>query len=196
MITAAVLRDRRIAAKHTDDPDLVEAERLKARLARARDKRVPFYLSRDEFLAVCRWKLGDQYGRAARLLESSSEKRVKRTTQMAFCCKDKEVEFELAGRVTILRLLPGVGIGVASAILALCYPKRYAPLDARVWPALFDEQRSTFELADYRRYLTRLSELAAEVRAIDRKGSWSVQLVGYFAGGDDEERSASRPDQA
>ena len=196
MITAAVLKDRRIAAKHTDDPDLVEAERLKARLARARDKRVPFYLSRDEFLAVCRWKLGDQYGRAARLLESSSEKRVKRTTQMAFACKDKEVEFELSGRVTILRLLPGVGIGVASAILALCYPKRYAPLDARVWSALFDQQRSTFELADYRRYLTRLGELGAEVRAIDRKGGWSVQLVGYFAGDDDDGRSASRPDSA
>ena len=196
MITAAVLKDRRIAAKHTDDPDLVEAERLKARLARARDKRVPFYLSRDEFLAVCRWKLGDQYGRAARLLESSSEKRVKRITQMAFACKDKEVEFELAGRLTILRLLPGVGIGVASAILALCYPKRYAPLDARAWSALFDERRSTFELADYRRYLMRLSELGAEVSAIDRKGGWSVQLVGYFAGGDDERRSASRPESA
>ena len=108
------------------------------------------------------------------LLESSSEKRIKRTTQMAFACKDKEAEFELAGRVTILRLLPGVGIGVASAILALCYPKRYAPLDARVWSALFDEQRSTFELADYRRYLMRLSELAAEVKGARPQG----RLVG------------------
>jgi hypothetical protein len=42
----------------------------------------------------------------------------------------------------------------------------------------------------------RLSELGAEVSAIDRKGGWSVQLVGYFAGGDDERRSASRPESA
>jgi hypothetical protein len=183
MITAADLKDRRIAAKHVDDPDLVEAERLKARLSRARDKRVPFYLSREEFLAVCRWKLGGQYGRSAHLLESSSERRIKRTTQMAFGCKDKEVEFELAGRITVLRLLPGVSIRLASAILALCYPKRYAALDPSVWRELFDEQRSSFELADYRRFLERLSELAAEARTIDRKGGWSVQLAGYYAGG-------------
>ena len=78
---------------------ITTAERLKARLGRARDKRVPLYLSRDELLSICRWKLRDQYSRAARLLESSSEKRVKRTTQMAFACKDKDAGFELAGRL-------------------------------------------------------------------------------------------------
>lgn len=190
MIATAALRDRRLAAKHGDDPHLAEAERLKARLARARDKRVPLHLSRDEFLSICRWQLRDQYGRTAHLLESSSDKRIKRTTQMAFGCKDKEAGFELAGRVTILRLLPGVGIGVASAILALCYPKRYAPLDSGVWRALFDEDRSAFELPDYRRYLARLTELAGDVRALDPKGNWSVQLVVFFAAGDDRQPSA------
>jgi hypothetical protein len=185
MITAAALKDRRIAAKRTDDPDLKEAERLKASLARAHDKRVPFYLTRDEFLDICRWKLRDQYGRTAHLLEANSEKRIKRTTQMAFAIKDKDAEFVLAGRVTLLRLLPGVGIGVASAILALCNPKMYAPIDSRVWPALFDEERSSFELADYGRYLARLSELAEEARVLDPRGGWSVQLVDYYARGDD-----------
>jgi hypothetical protein len=189
MITAADLKDRRKAGRGTDDPVLIEAERLKARLARARDKRVPLYLSREEFLAICRWKLGDQYSRAARLLESSSEKRIKGVTLMALAFKDKDVEFELAGRLTILRLLPGVGIGVASAILALCFPKTYAAIDSGVWRALFGEPRSSFEVADYRRYLTRLSELAAEVKAIDPKGRWTVQLVGFYAVGDDGERS-------
>jgi hypothetical protein len=181
MITAADLKDRRIATRHADDPGLAEVESLKARLARARDKRVPLYLSRDEFLSICRWKLGEQYSRAARLLESNSEKRIKRTTQMAFSCKDKDAGFELAARVTILRLLPGVGMGVASAILALCYPKRYAPVDSRVWLSLFEEQRSSFEPADYERCLARLNELAAEVRTLDPKGAWTVQLVGYYA---------------
>ena len=190
MISAATLKDRRIAAKRAEDPGLVEVERLKSRLARARDKRVPLYLSREEFLAVCRWKLGDQYSRAAHALESSSEKRVKRTTQMAFTFKDKEADFELASRLTILRLLPGVGIGVASAILALCYPKRYAPLDARVWRALFDEQRGGLDLADYLRYLTRLGELVAEARTLDSKGAWSMQLVAYYCAGNDEGTAA------
>ncbi len=181
MITAADLKDRRLAARRADDPDLAVVEKLKARLARARDKRVPLFLSRDEFLGVCRWRLGDQYSRAAKLLESNSEKRIKRTTQMAFSVKDKDPGFDLTARVTILRLLPGVGIGVASAILALCYPKRYAALDARAWQALFDEQRNTFEPADYARFLARVNELVAEVKPLDPKGAWTAQLVGYFA---------------
>jgi hypothetical protein len=186
MITAATLKNRRMAAKRSDDPELAEAERLKSRLVR----RVPPCLSRDEFLDVCRWKLGDQYGRSARLLEANSQKRIKRTTQAALAFKDKKAEFELAGMVTMLRLLPGVGIGVASAILALCYPKRYAPLDPRVWQALFDEERSSFELAQYRKYLTALSELAAEARTLDPKGRWPVQLAAHYAARTDQEPSA------
>ena len=186
MTTAATLKDRRIAARHAHDPDLAEAERLKQRLVR----RVPPCLSRDEFLDICRWKLRDQYGRAARLLESSSQKRIKRTTEMALAFKDKEAEFELSGRVKTLSLLPGVGLGVASAILALSFPRKYAPIDSRVWRALFDEERSVFQLADYGRYLARLSEVAAEARALDPKGAWSVQLVAHYLARDDDELSA------
>lgn len=185
MITAATLKERRLLAKQTNDADLAETERLKARLARARDKRVPFYLTRDEFLEICRWKLRDQYARAAHPLESNSEKRVKRTTQMAFAVKDKEADFELAAQLSILSLLPGVGIGVASAILALCHPKQYAPVDARISSALFDEKQGAIELRDYRRYLVRLGELEKEVRALDPKGRWCVQLVAYYAAGGD-----------
>ena len=183
MITATVLKERRVAAKGAESPYLKEAERLKALLARVSNRRVPLHLSRGEFLRICHWKLRDQYGRAAHALESSSPKRIKRVTQMAFSLKDKEAGFELAGRLAILRLLPGVGIGVASAILALRYPKKYAPIDARVWRVLFDEERASFELADYQRYLARLNELVAEARALDPKGRWSVQLVAFHTVG-------------
>jgi len=63
----------------------------------------------------------------------------------------------------------------------LCYPKRYAPVDSRVWLSLFDEQRGSFEPVDYGRCLTRLNELAAEVKTLDPKGAWTVQLAGYYA---------------
>jgi len=183
MISAASLKDRRVAAKKKGDADLRETERMKARLSRARDRRVPFHLTKDEFLEICRWKLGDQYVRTARLLETNSERRVKRTTQLAFSVKDKDADFELDARLTILSLLPGVGIGVASAILGLCYPQRYAPLDARAWEALFDERRVSLGPAEYRRYLGRLDELKAEVKALDPKGRWTAQLVSYYAAG-------------
>jgi len=189
MISAAILKDRRLAAKAAKDADLAATEHLKARLARARDKRVPFYLGREEFLEICHWQLGDQFARAARLLESSSDRRIKRITQLAFAVKDKDADFELGARLAILRLLPGVGLGVASAILGLCNPKRFAPLDARAWQAVLDDKRGASEVADYQRYLARLGELESEVRSLDPKGRWSPQLVAYYAAG----RSDARP---
>jgi hypothetical protein len=190
VISAAILKEQRLAARKTVDPKLAEAERLKRKLARAREKRRPFYLVRDEFLDVCRRKLRDQYGRSAALFESSSPQRIKRTTHVAFAFSDPEAEFALSGRLAILCLLPGVDIGVASAILSLCHPKRYAPLEPRVWWALFAEQSGSFEVADYRRYLARLDELALELKQLDPKGGWSVQLVAYYAGVEDEEHCA------
>jgi uncharacterized membrane protein len=181
MITPEALRDSRLTAKRSKDGDLMATERLKTRLARARDKRVPFYLTQDELLEICRWKLGDQYVRSARLLESSSPKRVRRVTELAFAVKDGDPEFELGARLAILRLLPGVGLGVASAILALCWPKRFGPIDARLWQAVCDEPRDSFDTAEYRRYLSRLRELEDEVRALDGKGRWCVQLVAFYA---------------
>jgi len=181
MINAAILKERRLAAKEAKDGRVAETERLKARLARARDKRVPFYLTRDEFLEICRWQLGEQYARAAHLLEASSDRRIRRISRLAFAFKDKEAQFELAARLAILRLLPGVGLGVASAILALCHPKKYAPLDASAWQALFDEQRDGLQVSDYERYLARVGELEAEVRSLDAKGRWCPQLVAYYA---------------
>ncbi len=182
MITAQTLHERRLAAKRTKDDGLAATERLKARLARARDKRVPFHLTRDEFLEICRWKLGEQYARSSGLLEANSAKRVKRVTEQAFAVRDRDPDFELAARIAILRLLPGVGLGVASAILGLCFPKRFAPLDARLWGAVFGEHPDGLELAEYRRYLARLRELESEVKATDAKGRWCVQLVAYHAG--------------
>ncbi len=182
MITAQNLRDSRLAAKRSKDGDLADTERLMARLARARDKRVPFYLTRDEFLEICRWRLGEQYARSSHALEASSAKRVKRITELAFAVKDRDPDFELDARLSILRLLPGVGLGVASTVLGLCYPKRFAALHAKVWGAVFGEGRDGLDAADYRRYLARIRELEGEVRAIDAKGHWCVQLVAYHAG--------------
>jgi len=181
MTTAENLRDGRLAAKRATDDDLATTERLKAHLARARDKRVPFYLTRDEFLEICGWKLGEHYARSSRTLEASSPKRVKRITELAFAVKDRDPDFEVGARLAILRLLPGVGLGVASAILGLCYPKRFAPLDARLWLAVFGEHRDGLDVAEYRRYLAAVRELEHEVRAIDPKGHWCVQLVAYHA---------------
>lgn len=76
----------------------------------------------------------------------------------------------------------GVGVGVASAVLALCFPERFALIDFRVWRQLFGTDKEMFELTECRRYLGRLRKLADELAALYPGSDWPVQLVDYFAG--------------
>ena len=56
-----------------------------------------------------------------------------------------------------------MGIGVASAIIALSHPEDYAIIDFRNWKVLYGEDRRQFSQADYKKYLTDMRELAEKV---------------------------------
>jgi len=148
MITAEILKSQRERMR-LDDADWDAHQKLKAHFAVARQERNPMHLTRDEFFRVARWKLINQYGRAQRLLESNGPDRIEAVTSRALSFSDPDPDIEMLGRVSMLRILPGVGMGVASAILALCFPEQYAPIDFRVWRQLFDSEESIFELAEY-----------------------------------------------
>ena len=62
-----------------------------------------------------------------------------------------------------LRSLPGIGIGVGSATLALTLPERYCVIDFRGWRALFSRDRRTFGLGHYLDYVHEVSRLATEL---------------------------------
>jgi len=180
VITAQILKAQRDRLR-LDDADWQAHQQLKAKFAAARKQRDPMYLTEGEFFEVAHWKLINQYGRAKRLLEDNSAERIEAVTSRALSFSDPDPDIEMVGRVTMLRVLPGVGMGVASAILALCFPERYAPIDFRVWRQLFDSEQDVFELTEYRRYLKRLRELADELATVDPGKDWPVQLVDYFA---------------
>jgi hypothetical protein len=83
---------------------------------------------------------------------------------------DKEYELEL--RTDILCALRGVGVPVASAVLALVFPEAYAVIDFRGWRQIFDESKSVFSVPDYRKYMSKVRLLARELE-------WSVQEVDH-----------------
>ncbi len=63
----------------------------------------------------------------------------------------------------MLMAIPGVGTGMASAILALTNPRQCGVIDYRAWTVLYGQDKRTFSVSDYRRYLRRLQALAAAV---------------------------------
>lgn len=162
MITAAQLRPYRNLA--LDE----ETERLKSHFALLRQERQPLYLTLSEFEVILRWKLRGQYGRQRRLREVNTDAVVRLVTGAALTVTHPNEGYELELRMGILCALRGVGVPVASAVLALVFPEKYAVIDFRGWRQVFGRERTTFSISDYKRYLHRVRHLASEL-------GWSVQ---------------------
>ncbi len=86
------------------------------------------YLEKDELLRICRWKSA----RALRHCKKNTSDKVRRISAAAFASRSERE------RLQLLESLHGVGIPMASAILALIDPRRYGVIDIRVWQLLFN----------------------------------------------------------
>ncbi len=71
--------------------------------------------------------------------------------------------------MAVLQALPGVGMGVASAILTLTSPQDYGVIDFRVWELVFGrskngERKQTFTAKNYLDYLKAIRCFAIQNR--------------------------------
>ncbi|MCD6337953.1 MAG: hypothetical protein J7M29_01030 [Verrucomicrobia bacterium] len=165
MITAAQLIPYR-----TSSDDHAETERLKEQFARVRQERVPLYLTLDEFDEILRWKLRSQYGRQRERRKVNTDDVIRIVTTAALSLTHPDSDYETELRLGILCTLRGVGVSVASAILALVFPEKYAVIDFRGWRQVFDEEKKPFTISDYKRYLRKIQPLSLKL-------GWSVQEV-------------------
>jgi len=165
MIEASQIADLRYASD-----DYEQTERLKTKLKRLRKERRPFFLTADEFDEILHWKLRQQYGRQRHLRRYNTDELVRAVTGAALTISHKNKDYELELRVGILCALRGVGVPVASAILALVYPEEYAVIDYRAWRQVFSEERTALSVGDYKRYMEAIRPLAREL-------GWPVQQV-------------------
>ena len=165
MITAVQLIPYRVSG---DDNALTE--HLEAHFAQMKRERHPFYLTLDEFDQALQWKLRGQYGRQRERRKANTDDVVRVVTGAAFAIEHPDKDYETELRFGILCTLRGVGVPVASAILALVFPERYAVIDFRGWRQVFGEDRTVFSVSDYKRYLREIQTLAQEL-------GWPVQEV-------------------
>ncbi|MGD0115947.1 MAG: hypothetical protein ABSC13_08095 [Dehalococcoidia bacterium] len=167
MITADQIRHTVIS----DAEDLKKAEELKRRFAGLSVERRPFFLKKDDLEEILKWKLRGQFGRQRALRKGNTDEIIHDVTLLAFSIELSDEEYELEIRLAILCSLRGVGVPVASAVLALVFPEQYSVIDFRGWRRVFEEDKRTFSIGDYRRYL-------AEIRGLAAKLGWPVQQVG------------------
>jgi len=139
--------------------------RLMARGVRARRRG---WLTRGEFIAMCRWKSP----RATPHYGKNSAGRIRAATERALAARSER------RRMEHLTALSGVSVPVASAILTLLDPRRYGVLDIRVWQLLFalrsvgvNRAGRGFSIAQWEQYLATLRgharRLGATARAVE-----------------------------
>jgi hypothetical protein len=163
-----VIRVADIAGLRTAAEDFQETERLKADLKRLRKEREPFFLTKNDLTPIFKWKLRDQSGRVKRHLEKNSKRSYESITRAAFSIRDDDWKVEAELRIGVLTVLHGVGVPVASAILALADPDHYCVVDRLGWRAVFGKERTAFDVRSYISYLSEIRLLAEEL-------GWSAQ---------------------
>ena len=131
------------------------------------------YLTKREFLAICRWKSP----RSIRHCMKNSPARIRRQSAMALASRSEQVRFDA------LTSLEGVGAPTASAILTLTNPRRYGVIDIRVWQLLveFGSVRTKpggvgFTFSDWHLYLATLREHAKQLGVTVRAVEYSLFL--------------------
>jgi hypothetical protein len=120
------------------------------------------------------WKLERQKGRNLHWRKKNTDDLVRKVTSCAFSLVHPDRETLARTRLGVVGGLPGVDIGVASAILTLTFPDEYGVIDPRIWMAIYGVKKSGFTLRNYTGYLADLLSAASFL-------GWPPQEVDFFA---------------
>ena len=155
MITAKEIKPYKNVASHYE-----ETQRLKQRFHKLKQTRKPFYLTYDDFDKILYWKLRGQYGRQREIREANTNEIIKKISLFALNLYYENEDYELELKIKALISIRGVEIRVASAILALCFPERYAVIDSWNWQEIYGVEKKTFTINDYKKYLKTINRFA------------------------------------
>ncbi len=170
--------------------DYQTTEELKAKLQRLRRERQPMYLTLEEFDEILQWKLRGQYKRQEKTRQINSEDVIQTVTRAALSISHPDEDYETELRLRILCSLRGVGVPVASAVLALVFPEKYAVIDFRGWRQIFGEEKRTFSVSDYKIYLRKIKSLADELGWLPQEVDLAIWAYDRAHGGKSANRTA------
>lgn len=119
------------------------------------------------------WKLSGQTALLKKIRTGSPDSLIQTITHCYFKVDHPDDDMKTRIKVHVLLSIPWIGIGVASAIMALHEPRIYAGIDSRTWAALFNEDKKTFSIKHYETYLSGIGDLADKVGC-------DVQEIGYI----------------
>lgn len=130
-------------------------------------------LSIPTYNKILEWKLHQQKSRIEKINKFNPDSLIKTITHCYYKVDHPDDEMKTRIKVHVLLSIPWIGIGIASAIMALHEPQLYGTIDLLSWSILFHEDKKTFSGNDYLRYLISIRELADKVEC-------AVQKIDYI----------------
>jgi hypothetical protein len=168
------VRDFRVSFDQKDN-DWVSTNALRRKIADHVAKKPGTGLTLGLFNEIVKWKLDRQEGRTRHRRGTKVTKDLLRQiTICAFGLRHTDRDSLTRARLMVLQGIPGVGMGIASAILALTFPDEYGVIDDIVWKVIYGSKKESFWIADYRKYLEDLLSASSTL-------GWPPQEVDFFA---------------
>ncbi|GEM_PF-2487612 len=121
------------------------------------------HLTPPTYHRILNWKLRQQRNRTERYRKDNPDDLIRELTGTFWRVRHPDEEKELEIKLKVLMAIPGTGLGVASAILTLSAPDKFAIIDFRNWKVLYNEDKKVFTLSDYKKYLKDIRQLALQL---------------------------------
>lgn len=140
--------------------DFHETLSLKKQIKKVLQSRELPYLSAYELDQIIRWKLDKQYPRSKDQREVNVDEVVIPITRACFSIRSDDKRYEIELKLKTLTTMRGVAVPLASAILAICIPDEFVVIDSLLWEFIYKEEKSTFSVNDYLKFLSFFSSLS------------------------------------
>ena len=160
MLKATKELAKKIIANSTKSDVINETNELKKKFNALLKKRNPPYLTALEFDEIVRWKLDKQYHRSKEQRSINTDSVIVPITKACFAITSTNSDYQIELQLKQLTTIKGIALPLASAILAICFPTNYVVIDSVLWESIFGEEKSSFTINDYLKFIGFIKTLA------------------------------------
>ncbi len=143
-----------------NSPDFAETQKFKERLQASVFARNPAYLNSSELDEIISWKLDSQYPRSRALRSMNLDNVVVPATRACLEVASSDPSYEIELKIRILSTLRGIATPLASAVLAILEPDKYAVIDTLLWEFFMGQEKQAFSTTEYQLFLAKIKELS------------------------------------
>lgn len=149
-----------LVAISVNSPDFNETQKFKKRLQASVFARKPAYLNSNELDQIIAWKLDSQYPRSRALRSMNLDNVVVPITRACLEVASSDSQYAIELKIRILSSLRGIATPLASAVLAILEPDKYAVIDTILWEFFTGQEKQAFSTTEYQIFLAKIEELS------------------------------------